>query len=336
MAKRRSAAVSLRVGIFLFVILVIISGQALGADHVIKVGTIQPDSHPDCVLMREVFQEYVEKGSNGRIKVELYPNAQLGGDREMSEGVQLGILQMALPVTSITASFEGSFHVVEMPYLFTTREAAFEALDGQLGKELDRRLLSKGMMNLGYFENGFRHITNNRRPIQTIDDLKGLKIRTMETPIHVAFFKKVGANPTPMSFGELYTALQQGTVDGQENPIVLIYDSRFYEVQKYCSLTGHVFSVVHILANRSFIENLPDDLEKLVKEGARRFVTRHREIMPQEEKRLLAELEAKGMIVNDLKPENKQPLVEAARAVYDQFKGEIGSDIIELAERSAR
>ncbi|MDI3499773.1 MAG: hypothetical protein PWR28_769 [Synergistaceae bacterium] len=130
------------------------------------------------------------------------------GIERCQRGVQLDILQMALPVTSITARFEGSFYVVEMPYLFTTREAAFEALDGQLGKELDRRLLSKEMMNLGYFENGFRHITNNRRPIQTIGDLKGLKIRTMETPIYVAFFEKVGANPTPMSFGELYTALQ--------------------------------------------------------------------------------------------------------------------------------
>lgn len=310
--------------------------SASAADYTIKVGTIQPESHPDCVLMREVFQKYVEENSGGRIKVELYPNAQMGGDREMAEAVQLGILQMALPVTSITASFEKSFNVVELPYLFTTRESAFEALDGELGKELDKRLLKTGMMNLGYFENGFRHITNNKRPIYSPDDLKGLKIRTMEVPPHIAFFKELGANPTPMSFGELYTALQQGTVDGQENPIVLIHDSRFYEVQKYCSLTGHVFSVVHILTNKSFIDNLPSELQEVVKEGARRFVARHREVMPQEEEELIVELQNKGMKINDLTPEQKKPFVEAAHAIYEQFKGEIGEDIIALAEKVAK
>lgn len=310
--------------------------SASAADYTIKVGTIQPESHPDCVLMREVFQKYVEENSGGRIKVELYPNAQMGGDREMAEAVQLGILQMALPVTSITASFEKSFNVVELPYLFTTRESAFEALDGELGKELDKRLLKTGMMNLGYFENGFRHITNNKRPIYSPEDLKGLKIRTMEVPPHIAFFKELGANPTPMSFGELYTALQQGTVDGQENPIVLIHDSRFYEVQKYCSLTGHVFSVVHILTNKSFIDNLPSELQEVVKEGARRFVARHREVMPQEEEELIVELQNKGMKINDLTPEQKKPFVEAAHAIYEQFKGEIGEDIIALAEKVAK
>lgn len=309
---------------------------ASAADYTIKVGTIQPESHPDCVLMREVFQKYVEENSGGRIKVELYPNAQMGGDREMAEAVQLGILQMALPVTSITASFEKSFNVVELPYLFTTRESAFEALDGELGKELDKRLLKTGMMNLGYFENGFRHITNNKRPIYSPEDLKGLKIRTMEVPPHIAFFKELGANPTPMSFGELYTALQQGTVDGQENPIVLIHDSRFYEVQKYCSLTGHVFSVVHILTNKSFIDNLPSELQEVVKEGTRRFVARHREVMPQEEEELIVELQNKGMKINDLTPEQKKPFVEAAHAIYEQFKGEIGEDIIALAEKVAK
>jgi len=316
--------------------LVIFAFPAFAAQYTIKIGTIQPDSHPDCVLMREVFKSYVEKNSGGRIKVELYPNAQMGGDREMAEAVQVGILQMALPVTSITANFEKSFNVVELPYLFTTRESAFKALDGELGKELDNRLLRTGMMNLGYFENGFRHITNNKRPIYSPSDLKGMKIRTMEVPPHIAFFKKLGANPTPMSFGELYTALQQGTVDGQENPIVLIHDSRFYEVQKYCSLTGHVFSVVHILTNKSFMDSLPADLQQVVKEGARRFISKHREVMPQEEQKLIVELRNKGMQINDLTPEQKKPFVEAAHSIYDQFKGEIGEDIISLAEKSVK
>ncbi|WP_455596710.1 DctP family TRAP transporter solute-binding subunit, partial [Cloacibacillus porcorum] len=194
-------------------IAIMAAGAAFAApEYTIKVGYIGSDTHPTMQAMK-VFAKDVDAGSKGKIKVELYPNAQLGGDRELCEGVQMGTIQMAIPSTSALAGFDKRIQVLDLPYLFTTRKAAFDAVDGELGQKLNAYLSKKGFEVLGYQENGFRHVTNSKRPIKTPADLKGLKIRTMENPMHIAFFKELGANPTPMSWGELYTALQQGTVD---------------------------------------------------------------------------------------------------------------------------
>ncbi|MDY2985279.1 MAG: DctP family TRAP transporter solute-binding subunit, partial [Synergistes jonesii] len=197
----------------IFAVMVAIAIMAAGAasaapDYTIKVGYIGSETHPTMQAMK-TFAKDVEAGSKGKIKVELYPNAQLGGDRELCEGVQMGTIQMAIPSTSALAGFDKRIQVLDLPYLFTTRKAAFDAVDGELGQKLNSYLEKKGFFVLGYQENGFRHVTNSKRPIKSPADLKGLKIRTMENPMHIAFFKELGANPTPMSWGELYTALQQ-------------------------------------------------------------------------------------------------------------------------------
>ena len=252
-------------------VVAVMAGAALAApEYTIEVAYIGSDSHPTMRAMKEYFVKPIEEGSQGRIKVELYPNAQLGGDREISEGVQMGTIQMAIPSSAPLAGFDKRVQVLELPYLFTTKQAAFEAADGILGEKLNSYLAAKGMLILGFQENGFRHVTNNRGPVRTPADLKGIKIRTMENPIHLAFFKAVGANPTPMSWGELYTALQQGTVDAQENPYAMIVDGKFYEVQKYVSETGHVFSFEVLIANKKFMDNLPADLNELVVKSARK------------------------------------------------------------------
>lgn len=301
--------------------------------YVIRVASIQPETHPDLALIKTVFEPYVKKHSNGRIKVEIYANAQMGGDREYIEGIQLGTLTWAATTASVLGNFEPGFNVIEMPYLFTSRKDAFAALDGKLGKELDKRLLKLGMINLGYIENGFRHVTNNKKPIKTVADLKGMKIRTMEVPAHIAFFKRLGANPTPMNFGELYTALQQGTVDGQENPLVLINDCKLNEVQKYCSLTGHIFSVCVNMFSKKFYDDLPKDLQKVVDDAAKLYVAEHRKAMELGEKNVRSVLEKQGMKINDLKESDKQPFVKASVATLDEFSGKIGKDIVELAKQ---
>ena len=260
--------------VFMVILVVaVLAGTAFAApEYTIKVGSIVSDTHPDMVTMKKVFAPQVEKESKGRIKVELYPNAQLGGDRELCEGVQMGTIQMALPASSALAGFDKRIQVLDLPYLFTSREAAFEALDGELGQKLNEYMLAKGFMNLGYQENGMRHVTNNKKPVKSPADLKGVKIRTMENPMHLAYFKELGANPTPMSWGELYTALQQGTVDAQENPYAMISDGKFYEVQKFVSETGHVFSVTMLISNKKFMEKLPEDLRKIVVKAAHDFL----------------------------------------------------------------
>lgn len=226
--------------------------------------------------------------------------------------------------------------MLDLPYLFTTREAAFAAVDGELGVKLNEYLMKKGFWVLGYQENGFRHVTNSRQPVRTPADLKGLKIRTMENPMHLAYFKALGANPTPMSWGELYTALQQGTVDAQENPYAMIVDGKFYEVQKYVSETGHVFSYEILIANKKFMEKLPQDLRALVADSARAAILKQREMMIKMEGDFKADVVKAGMQANELTPEEKKPFVDAASSVYAQFEKQLGAEIMGIARKVQR
>ena len=316
-----------------FVFIAVMASAAFAdAEYTIKVGYIGSESHPTMQAMK-TFGDNVAKGSEGKIKVELYPNAQLGGDRELCEGVQMGTIQMAIPSTSALAGFDKRIQVLDLPYLFTTREAAFEAVDGELGMKLNELLAKKGFYVLGYLENGFRHVTNSKQPITKPEDLKGLKIRTMENPMHLAFFKELGANPTPMSWGELYTALQQGTVDAQENPYAMIDDGKFYEVQKYVSETGHVFSYEILIANKKFMEKLPDDLRALVIDEAQKAIATQRAAMKTEEANFKAKVIKGGLTVNELTPEQKKPFVEKTKVVYGQFEGELGKEIMDIARK---
>ena len=306
-----------------FVFVAVMAGAAFAdAEYTIKVGYIGSESHPTMQAMK-TFGDNVAKGSEGKIKVELYPNAQLGGDRELCEGVQMGTIQMAIPSTSALAGFDKRIQVLDLPYLFTTREAAFEAVDGELGQKLNEFLGKKGFYVVGYLENGFRHVTNSKQPITKPEDLSGLKIRTMENPMHLAFFKELGANPTPMSWGELYTALQQGTVDAQENPYAMIDDGKFYEVQKYVSETGHVFSYEILIANKKFMEKLPEDLRALVIDEAQKAIATQRAAMKTEEANFKAKVIKGGLTANELTPEQKKPFVEKTKVVYASSKASL-------------
>lgn len=302
-------------------------------EYTIKVGSIVSDTHADIVAMKEVFVPYIEKESGGRIKVELYPNALLGGDRELTESVQLGTVQVAIPASSALAGFDKRIQVLDLPYLFTSRETAFEALDGELGAKLNEYVLQKGFWNLGYQENGMRHVTNSKLPVKSPADLKGMKLRTMENPMHIAYFKELGANPTPMSWGELYTALQQGVVDGEENPYAMIADGKFNEVQKYVSETGHVFSVTMLIANKKFIESLSDDLRAIVIQAGKDYAIAQRKLIASLEEGFKTDLVKSGMQANELSAADKKPFVDATVKVYAQFEDQLGKEIMDIARK---
>ena len=324
-------------GILAAVVLVAFAAPVFAAGPVvIKVAAVTSDAHPDFIAMRDVFKKNLEARSGGRIKVELYPNGQLGGDRECIESVQMGTLEIAMPASSVVAGFDPRFQVLDLPFLFRDKKTAFAALDGDLGKKLNDGLLSKGFVNLGFNENGFRHVSNNRGPVTKPEDMKGLKLRTMENPLHVAFFKLLGANPTPINSGELYTALQQKTVDAQENPIPLIYTTKFYEVQKYLTLSGHVYAATALLMNDKFFSSLPKDLQKVVQEGAERYRTEQRKMSAQQDKEMLAKLKASGMQINELTPAEKQAFVKATAPVYGEFQGKIGKALVDLAKQASK
>ena len=316
----------------MFMVIMAAGAASAAPEYKIKVAYISSESHPTAQAMTG-FAKDVDSASKGRIKVELYPNGQLGSDRELCEGVQMGTIQMVVSSTSALAGFDKRIQVLDLPYLFTTRKAAFDAVDGELGKKLNSYLEKKGFLVLGYQENGFRHVTNSKRPIKTPADLKGLKIRTMENPMHIAFFKELGANPTPMSWGELYTALQQGTVDAQENPYAMIDDGKFYEVQKYVSETGHLFSYEIIIANKKFMEKLPADLRKIVDDAAHRAVMAQRARMEKEEAVFKAKVTKTGLKANTLPPEQKRPFVDATKKVYSQFEKDLGKEIMDIAKK---
>ncbi len=280
------------------------------------------------------FQEYVEKESNGRLDIQIFPNGLLGGDKESIEGVELGTVQMSLPAVSVLASYHEKFGLLDMPFLFKSEEAIFAALDNEIGADYDKTLDELGFHNLGYNYNGPRCISNNTRPINAPEDLKGLKIRVMQSPVFIDMFNALGANPTPMSFGEIFTGLQQGTVTGQENAPSLVYASRFYEVQKYYSITNHTFSIMAILMNKEFFNDLPEDLQKIITEGAQtHLITYQRELESSETADYIKRLGEAGMEINHITPENHQKFVEAVQPVYTKNISKIGEDLFKIVEK---
>ena len=251
-------------------VMLVFGSVALGtaAPITIKIGHVQPETdgmHKQWVF----FKEQIEKRSKGEILVDIHPNGELGFDRELTEATQMGELPMTTATTSPVASFVPDLFILDVPFSFNDRKAVWDALDGELGIHLEKKMLEKGLVNLGFIENGFRNTTNNKRPIRKPEDLKGVKIRTMENPIHLVAWRELGANPTPMSYGEVFTALQQGTIDGQENPYAQISHMKFFEVQKYCTDTRHIYSVYVNFMNRAFFEKLSPEHQKLIKEVGR-------------------------------------------------------------------
>lgn len=299
--------------------------------HTIRMGYLVPEEHSAHIQSLK-FKEKLERESDGRLKVELYPNGQLyGSDREAIEAVQLGNLEMTIPAVAPLASFNEKFLVFDLPFLFNDYDSAYRALDGDLGQELLDSLEQNDLKGLVFGENGFRHVSNNEGPIETPADMAGLKLRTLENPLHTDTFKAFGANASPFAFGELYTALQQGTYDAMECPISLYYTNKFYEVQDYLSLTGHVYAAAILLANNDFYNDLPEDLQTLVMEASEEFRDEQRKLAQQQDAEFMDKLEAEGMQINDLTTEQRDQFREAAQSVYQKYEDQIGKDLIDRA-----
>jgi len=221
--------------------------------------------HAQCVF----FANTVNAKSGGRIEVQVYGAGALGAEREYVEAIMAGTVQAGI-ASGVLGGFLPEAMVTDIPYLFPSESIAWKVLDGPFGAKLSQLMLEKtGMRNLAFAEVGFRHFTNNVRPIKTPADVKGLKIRVMETPLYVNFIKALGGSPTPIAWTEVYTALQTKVVDGQENPISSTVFAKLYEVQKYITLDGHVYGVDWFLINNKFFESLPEDLQYIVLDAAK-------------------------------------------------------------------
>jgi tripartite ATP-independent transporter DctP family solute receptor len=275
----------------------------------------------------DVLAAEVEKRTNGRIIIKNFYSGSLGGERESIESVQLGTQELAGTSTGPIPNFVPAVRILDIPFLFRDKAHARAVLDGPIGDALLKEFDSKGFKALAWSENGVRHMTNSKRPVNAPDDLKGLKMRTMENPVHVAAYKGFGIITTPMAFPEVFTALQQGVVDGQENPLSVIMAAKFEQVQKYMTLTGHVYSPAIYLMNKAAFDKLSAADKQAFLDAAKIASAAQRARVDQDDAQGVAYLRSKGMTVNE--NVDKAAFVAKLKPVFAQFEKDFGKDKID-------
>ena len=310
------------------------------AKVVIKLSNAGPNN-PDNRTVKAVaiFKAMVEKGTQGEVEVQAFHASALGNERESLEGVKMGTIQMATLSSGPVAGFFSPVMVLGIPYLFSSAPAAWDAYNGEFGQAFAVAFQKQtGVRILGLTENGYRHFTNNTREIKAPQDMKGLKIRTMENPVHMVMVKGLGGAPTPIAFGELYTALQQKVVDGMECPIVLINDMKFYEVQKYMSLDGHLYDPLIIFINEDvYQKKLTPAQQTVVAEAAKMLAASHNGFSQQANIEGLQKLKDKGMVVyQPTKEEMAQYRALAQPAALTYLKGQVGQEWVDKALAAAK
>jgi tripartite ATP-independent transporter DctP family solute receptor len=316
---------SFRLGIALALAVMLLPGAAL-AGISLKLGhTGAPNHHYN--LTCEKFAEAVKAKSNGEIDIKIFPSDQLGNQRQLVEGAQLGTVDMVLTSDSQLSSFIESYGVLNLPFLFRDIDHVAKAMDGPVGEYFSAEAAKKGIVILGYWENGFRHVSNSRRPIEKLEDLKGLKLRTPNSQVTLESFRALGALPTPMSFGEIYSALQLGTVDGQENPIAHILTQKWYEVQKFFSLTSHQHNVEPLCMSKLIFDGLKPEYQKILLEEGKAHSAVSRAMVMDDENGQLEELKTKIAVnvVPDLKP-----FQDACKPVYDDARKKYGAIVDQI------
>ena len=269
----------------------------------------------------------VEKRTNGRIKIQNFYAGALGGERESIEAVQLGTQELATSSTGPVPNFVPEVRILDVPFLFRDKAHARAVLDGPIGQELLAKFEPKGFKALAWGENGVRHMTNSKRAVNAPEDLKGLKMRTMENPVHVAAYKSLGIVTTPMAFPEVFTALQQGTVDGQENPLSVIMSANFDQVQKHLSLTGHVYSPLVILMNKGVWDKLSAADKQVFQEAAKEAVKVNRARVDKDDANGVSELRRKGM--NVVENVDKSKFITTMAPAMAEFEKQFGKANLE-------
>ena len=282
--------------------------------------SIAQNSHQGIAI--DTFAKEVEKRTAGRYKIQPFYSGSLGGERESIEAVQLGTQELTFTSSGPIPNFVPDAKILDIPFLFRDKAHARAVLDGPIGQEMLTKFDSKGFKALAWGENGVRHMTNSKRAVNGPEDLKGLKMRTMENPVHVAAYKGLGIVTTPMAFPEVFTALQQGTVDGQENPLSVIMASKFDQVQKYLTLTGHVYSPCVFLMSKASFDKLSAADKQAFLEAAREGVKANRARVDEDDAKGVADLRSKGM--NVIENVDKSKYVAMLAPVNAEFEKQFG------------
>lgn len=336
-----------KVVLLLFVILIMVSfigcrggnssdvagengGDVSGEKVVIKYGHSYPTGHPH-YRAAEDFKQFVEEESGGALEIQLYPDSQLGNQRETIEGTQSGSIEMVVQSVAFVNSFVPDFQVLDLPFLFETEEKVWEVLNGPAGDKLLEKVEEVGLIGLGWTGTGFLQITNDKNiEVHSPEDLKGLKVRIMQSPIKQAQYETWGANPIAISLSELYNALQQGTVDGQENDLITIDTQKYYEVQSNMSVSDHAYLVMLIMANQDWFNNLTTEQQEIIKNGVDLMVENHAQYLAEDEPTLLQKIEDGGVEIYTLTPEEREAFRVASEPVWEIAKNIVSPEIVDI------
>lgn len=293
-----------------------------GKDYVLQAGHSLPNDHPYQIAL-EQMAENIDERTDGRVTIEIFPNSEIGAEKELTEGMTLGTVDLVVSSTAPVTNFIPELAVLDLPFLFEDRDSAVDILEGDIGQGMLDKMEDHGIVGLSWAENGYRHVTNSKHPIEKPEDLAGLKIRTQENPIHISAFEELGAQPTPMAWDEALTGLQQGVVDAQENPIIVADQFSLHEAnQDYMSLTGHVYSVAVFMMSKQTYDELPTELADIVVEEGEAIGSVQRDLIVEMEAESLEKVKENGIeVIEDI---DVAPFQEVVKPVYEEFQDEYG------------
>ncbi|ALM52703.1 TRAP transporter substrate-binding protein [Halomonas huangheensis] len=301
-------------------------GQVQAADYNFSFAhvLIEDTSNGQAAL---AFKKEVEEKSDGRISINVLPAAQVGGDVEIIEQIQMGLVDIGIPPTATLGNFEPRMQLLDLPFLISSYEDVEAVLDGDVGREILDTLEDDNMHAFNFWGAGFRHMTNNVRAIETPEDLEAIRMRTMQAPIIISTYENYGANATAMAFTEVYNGLQQGVVEGQENPLANIYTMRFQEVQDYLSLTNHAYHAYAAVMNKGAWESLPEDLQQVMQEAFENGRDTARRLTLEDEKAILEDIEDE-IAINAITPENREAFIAASMPVHKEYAEIVTPDLL--------
>jgi len=297
------------------------------AKPVLRIGWTSGDgaTDPYAVGARE-FQKALAAKVGDAIDVQMFPNRAIGDERPLVDGMRLGTVDMGVITNAVIAQVEQAFQVNDMPFLYSSEAQAQRVLDGNVGNLLREKLEAKGIVPLGYMEGGFRHMINNVRPVAKPEDLRGIKFRVLQSPINIEMYRSLGGNAVPMAWGETFSAVQQGAIDGLEVPLGIIDQNKLYEVTKYLSLTGHIYSMIGLLISKRSLDRLAPPLKAAVIAAGAEATQAQRRFNATAQGTFLASLRGHGMQVHEVP--DKAAFRRGVLPMYESFRGQIGADVI--------
>jgi tripartite ATP-independent transporter DctP family solute receptor len=301
----------------------------------IKFSFLNEKDHPQG-LGAQKFADLVSAKSGGKIKIRLFPGGTLGGDLQTVSALQGGTVEMTVLNAGLLSGQVKDFSALDLPFLFNNAKEADAVVDGPFGKKLFDKLQAKGLVGLGYWDLGFRNLTNNKHPVQKAEDIQGLKIRVVQSPVYIDLFNTLGANAVPMPFPEVYTALEQKAIDGQENPLTTILSSKFNEVQKYLTITRHIYNPQALIFSKKIWDQLSPAERKLITEAAQEAQAYQRQISREREAQALEQLKKGGMQVSELPAAELTKIRDKVKPVVAKFSGEFKDTMAELNAEIAK